>query len=294
VVTASFPFFSLLAVRAALLGVRAPIFVDYFEVWSREYWRSYAGRLTGTLGAIVQRVCIGITRFAQVFTSEGAQQLRSHGFHGDLAVLPGLLPSNRGSGYATSTGTEDPMILFVGRHVKHKGVRQLPEILLAARESIPTLTMTVVSDGPERAYVESEMSRLRLNDVVTFTGSVSDDQLRELYEHALCTIVPSFREGYGLIVGESADVGTPVVVANNPENLATALVETGINGFVVDPSASGMSEGIVAVLAAGDPLRLSAFEWTFQNSKLMSMARSASQMVDRISTHLPRRGNLSR
>jgi glycosyltransferase involved in cell wall biosynthesis len=288
VIVANFPFFSLLAVRGALVGARTPTFVDFFEVWSTNYWRSYAGRTVGTLGAAIQRICIGVTRFAQVFTTEGAEQLRSHGFRGDVAVLPGLLPSSRTEDRISSTQVENPMVLFVGRHVKHKGVRQLPEILKAARQLIPTLTMTVVSDGPERADVERTMHRLGLDDVVTFTGSVSDEQLRDYYEQATCTIVPSLREGYGLVVGESVSAGTPVVVAHNVENLATTLVESEVNGFVVEPTASGMAEGIAAVLQAGDALRHSAFKWSAQHSTLMSMDRSAEEMVERLSTLMAR------
>ena len=43
----SFPYFSLLAARAALAGAGVPIGVDWFEVWSREYWRDYLGRVGG-------------------------------------------------------------------------------------------------------------------------------------------------------------------------------------------------------------------------------------------------------
>jgi glycosyltransferase involved in cell wall biosynthesis len=283
VVVASFPFFSLLAIRGALVGAGTPIFVDYFEVWSLRYWRSYAGRITGTLGAIVQRLCIGVTRFAQVFTEEGARRLRSHGFRGDVAVLAGLLAGDRMGNVASSTLPNDPMVLFVGRHVKHKGVRLLPEILAAARVSLPALKMTVVSDGPERVGVESDVKRLGLTEAVMFTGSVSDEELRNLFARASCTVIPSLREGYGIVVAESVSAGTPVVVADNPENLATSLVESGVNGFVVDPSVRGMSQGIVAAVAAGFALRRSTAEWSAQHSKKKSMDRSADEMVERLS-----------
>jgi glycosyltransferase involved in cell wall biosynthesis len=290
VVVASFPFFSLLAVRAALAATGTPVFVDYFEVWSSQYWKSYAGLITGTLGSVIQRLCIRVTHFAEVFTEESAEQLRAHGFRGDVAVLPGLLSSNRTEGGDSySAPPEEQMILFVGRHVKHKGVRLLPDILAAARESLPGIRMTVVSDGPERAGVEQDMSRLGLADAVLFTGSVSDEELRSLFERASCTVVPSFREGYGLVVAESVSAGTPVIVANNPENLATTLVETGINGFVVEPSIRGIAQGVVEVVAAGDSLRRSTYEWSSQHSAQKSMAGSADVMVKRLSDSARRR-----
>ncbi len=284
VVVASFPFFSLLAIQAALVGVKTPVFVDYHEVWSSQYWRSYAGRATGTLGALIQKLCIRVSRFAQVFTIESAERLRSEGFRGDLKVLAGLLPESRDRGAKLTVSSPDPMVLFVGRHLKHKGVRLLPEILATARVSLPSLRMTIVSDGPERVEIETEVRRLGLSDNVRFTGHVGDDELRELFASASCTIVPSFREGYGIVVAESVASGTPVVVADNPENLATTLVEPGINGFVVEPTVRGLSEGIVAAVAAGEELRVSTAAWSVQYSNSKSINQSAAQMVERLST----------
>ncbi|MCU1362456.1 MAG: glycosyltransferase [Acidimicrobiaceae bacterium] len=284
IVVASFPFFSLLGLRGALVGNRTPILVDYFEVWSSDYWKSYAGEFTGTVGSVIQRLCIATTRFAQVFTSQSAQQLRSQGFRGDVAVLPGLLSSKSDTiEVPVTTPPDPPMILFVGRHVKHKGVRLLPEILRATRASLPELRMTIVSDGPERPEVENDMEHFGLSNAVTFTGSVSDKTLRKLFEEASCTIVPSLREGYGLVVAESVNVGTPVVVANNPENLATNLVEEGVNGFVVEPLVDEIARGIVAVVSRGASLRASTYEWSARHSAHKSMEHSAHEMVDRLS-----------
>jgi glycosyltransferase involved in cell wall biosynthesis len=144
--------------------------------------------------------------------------------------------------------------------------------------------MTIVSDGPERVEIETEVRRLGLSDNVRFTGHVGDDELRELFASASCTIVPSFREGYGIVVAESVASGTPVVVADNPENLATTLVEPGINGFVVEPTVRGLSEGIVAAVAAGEELRVSTAAWSVQYSNSKSINQSAAQMVERLST----------
>ena len=292
VVVANFPFFSLLAIRVALAGTGTPSFVDYFEVWSARYWRSYAGRVTGTLGFAVQQLCIAVTRFAQAFTDEGARRLRLLGFRGNVTVLPGLLAGDRMGNIASRETPKEPTVLFVGRHVKHKGVRLLPEILAAARVSLPSLRMTVVSDGPERSAVEAEVKRLGLSKDVLFTGSVSDDELRKLFGQASCTVVPSYREGYGIVVAESVSAGTPVVVANNPENLATTLVESGVNGFVVDPTVLGMSQGIVAAIAAGVALRQSTAEWSEQHSSMRSMDRSADEMVKRLSRFARNRPSL--
>ena len=47
-------------------------------------------------------------------------------------------------------------------------------------------------------------------------------------------LLPSEREGYGLIVVEAVSLGTPAVVVAGPDNAATELVEPGVNGVVAD------------------------------------------------------------
>ncbi|MGC2169613.1 MAG: glycosyltransferase [Acidimicrobiales bacterium] len=290
VIVASFPFFSFLASRSALAGTGTPIFVDYHEVWSAKYWRSYAGRFTGVLGAAIQRLCISLTRFAQVFTAESARRLKAQGLRGNVIVLAGLLPEVPQARPSTSAAPE-PVVLFVGRHVQHKGVRLLPEIFAATQKSLPSLQMVVVGDGPERARVEAEVARLGLTAVVSFTGAVSDEELGLLYARASCTIVPSFREGYGMVVAESAAAGTPVVVADYPENLATSLVVSGVNGYVVDPSVTGISRGIAAAIEAGQALRESTGKWSEENARSIGMNRSADEMIQRLAQNASRRNS---
>lgn len=45
--TCSFPYFSVLGARAATLRAPVELIVDWFEVWTRDYWLCYAGRTAG-------------------------------------------------------------------------------------------------------------------------------------------------------------------------------------------------------------------------------------------------------
>src|SRR4051812_31566838 len=56
--TAAFPYFSLLAAAVARPLARYDLVVDWFEVWSRSYWRAYLGRGGGLAGYLVQRMCV--------------------------------------------------------------------------------------------------------------------------------------------------------------------------------------------------------------------------------------------
>src|SRR5437588_68040 len=77
--TVSFPYFSLLA--AALLRRRFGyrLVVDWFEVWSREYWLEYLGAVGGVIGWWVQHLCARAPQHAFSFSRLYADRLREEG-----------------------------------------------------------------------------------------------------------------------------------------------------------------------------------------------------------------------
>ena len=83
-------------------------------------------------------------------------------------------------------------------------------------------------------------------------GFVATDVVEELMARALCMLLPSRREGYGLVVIEAAARGTPSVVVAGPDNAAVELITEGENGYVA-PSASpeDLAAAIVRVSDAG-------------------------------------------
>ncbi len=275
---ASFPFFSLLATRLALLGTGKPVEVDWFEVWPRRFWLEYAGGFSGRVGFLVQETCIRLTSHAFVFWHHTEARLRAHGFRGRLTVLAGLLPPVA----RPSTGSispAEPAVLFAGRMVKDKGVRLLPDALRIARSEHPSLRLIMVGEGPEQALLEGRLRELGLREAASFPGKVSDPELAELFATATCVVVASVREGYGLVVVEAAAAGTPSVVAANPENAATGHVVEGLNGFVVEPTPEGLARGIAAAIEGGDRLRRSTADWYRDHADSQGMLRAADEVI---------------
>lgn len=54
-----------------------------------------------------------------------------------------------------------------------------------------------------------------LEDVVSFSGRVSDEELRNYYSKAYCFVLPSLLEGYGMVLIEAMSYGLPVIAFNN-------------------------------------------------------------------------------
>jgi glycosyltransferase involved in cell wall biosynthesis len=107
--TCAFPYFSLLA--AALLRPlgRYRLVVDWFEVWSRHYWRDYLGGLGGRVGELVQRLCALVPQHAFCFSQLHAKRLGEQGLRGEVTVLRGRAgDAARGGSDGAVCGAADP------------------------------------------------------------------------------------------------------------------------------------------------------------------------------------------
>lgn len=273
----AFPYFSVLAAAVARRLHGYELGVDWFEVWTLGYWQSYAGRLRGRVGWLVQRACVRARQTAFCFSRVHERRLRDEGFRGEPVVLDGLYA---GPTRAAAPRPPEPVVVFAGRHIPEKGVGSLVPALLAARASVPDLRLEAYGDGPERERLLREIEAAGLRDVVTAPGFVSPERLEQALERALCLLLPSTREGYGLVVVEAAAKGVPSVVARAPDSSASELIENGVNGYVArSPRPDDLAEAIVAVHRAGPALRASTAEWFDRNAERRSIDASLDRIV---------------
>ena len=275
--TSSFPYFSLLAAALARPLHRYQLVVDWFEVWSRAYWRSYLGRAGGAVGAFVQRCCARVPQRAFCLSRLHAARLRDEGLRSEPTLLTGL--------YAEALDAPEPaparaVVVFAGRHIPEKRVPAIVPAIARARERIPELRAEIFGDGPERPRVMAEIDRLGLTDVVDAPGFVEHARVEEAMRTALCMVLPSSREGYGLVVVEAAARATPSVVVAGEANAATELVDEGENGFVAaSASADDLADAIVRTWEAGPELREATAAWFERNGERLSLEHSLATVL---------------
>ena len=275
--TASFPYFSLLAAGAVRRRRGFRLIVDWHEVWTREYWREYLGSVGGWPGWQVQAACLRLPQVAFCFSRLHERRLRELGLRGELARLEGEYDGPR-------TPSEPlparPVVVYAGRHIPEKRVPALVPALARAAEEIPELREEIYGDGPDREQVVEAIRRLGLEGRVSAPGFVDPDTLEHAIASAMCLVLPSRREGYGLVVVEAAARGVPVVVVEGPDNAATELVEEGVNGtFAVSATPADLAAAIVRVHRGGSQLRSSTREWFERNVERLSIESSLETVL---------------
>src|SRR5208283_5045909 len=267
-----FPYFSLLAAGLVRPLVGFVLVVDWHEVWSRDYWREYLGRGPGAVGYLVQLLCVRLPQHAFCFSRLHAARLRGEGLHGEVTMLEG---EYAGSLEAPTPQPAEPVVVFAGRMIPEKRAPPGVAGVAAAAARLPDLRGAFFGDGPERERVLAAIAQTGAADTIVAPGFVEAGRVDAALRSALCMLLPSRREGYGMVVVEAAARGTPSIVVAGEDNAATELIDEGVNGFVVagaDPEA--IADAIVRVHEAGMGLRESTARWFAENAERLSLESS--------------------
>jgi phosphatidylinositol alpha-1,6-mannosyltransferase len=160
-------------------------------------------------------------------------------------VREDLRPAPKDPGYVERLGLDGKLVfLTVGRLIERKGIDTMLQALAGIDRKLPPWHYLVVSDGPYRAALEEQCRSLGLQDRVTFTGFVNDDEIPVYYN--LCDVfaMPNREvksdtgsslsvEGFGMVFVDAAACGKPVI-AGRSGGAVDALAD-GVNGILVEP-----------------------------------------------------------
>ena len=158
-------------------------------------------------------------------------------------------------------GTDDRMILVVGRMDSIKGQDVVIKAMSRLTGEFPNLKLVLVGDGsfsgsavgglshPKanvwRRQLQKLVKDLNLEKNVVFTGYLPDELLKAAYKRTEVLVLPSVKEGFGLVVGEAWTYKKPVIVSKGAG--VSEIVIEGTNGYTFEP---GDIRGLVDKLSS--------------------------------------------
>jgi glycosyltransferase involved in cell wall biosynthesis len=135
-----------------------------------------------------------------------------------------------------------PVMLYVGRVSKEKGVLELPHIYKTVKKSHPDLALLVVGQGPACKQLKEALPEAFYIDWVT------RERLPAIYSAADVLVFPSKFDTFSCVVLESLSCGLPVIAysSKGPKD----IIENGVCGYLVETEEK-MCKKIIAYL--GNP-----------------------------------------
>ena len=139
-------------------------------------------------------------------------------------------------------------ILFVGTLQPRKNIARLIEafskINPSTRATPHAISLVIVGKkGWQYEEILAAPKKYGVEEKVRFLDFVSDEELAMLYQHAICFVLPSLYEGFGLPVLEAMQYDCPVITSN-----VSSLPEAGgdaavyVNPYDVDDIAGKISQ----------------------------------------------------
>lgn len=176
-------------------------------------------------------------------------------------------------------GIKGNYILFVGTLQPRKNIARLIEAFGLVVQHKGTKDVELVIVGKKGWLYDDILQAPRkfaVEEKVKFLDFVSDEDLPGLYQHALCYVLPSLYEGFGLPVLEAMQYGTPVITSN-----VSSLPEAGGDAAVyVDPTNTKDIASKIQTVITDKNLRADMSKKGFEHIKKFSWEKAAKQTLE--------------
>lgn len=152
-----------------------------------------------------------------------------------------------GGRWAAVGGQPLNIVLTVARLTQQKSIDTLIDALAILRARGYDVRLKIVGDGPERAALEQHARDCKVHEYVEFLGALPQAELPAHYANAAVFVLPSIREGVGLVFAEALLCGTPII--GTASGGVTDIIRDDETGLLVpERDARALADAIERVL----------------------------------------------
>ncbi|MHB8100976.1 MAG: glycosyltransferase family 4 protein [Methanosarcina sp.] len=249
-----FPYFSCFTVKAISVLKKIPAVYTWHEVWD-DYWYEYMGK-AGFFGKVIEKAVSKISDKNIAVSDWTKKRLETLGVPEEkIAVIPNgidlkWISEIESEGGLTSVGLDGKIydVIFAGRLIKEKNVDVLLKAVALLKVDFPDIRCCIVGDGPEKTALVELAKNMEVCGNVEFAGFQEYRSLIGKIKASKVLVLPSSREGFGMVVIEAFACGVPVVTVRERYNAAQGLVDDGVDGFVVELGDREIAKGIEKII----------------------------------------------
>lgn len=208
----------------------------------------------------------------RVVVSADAREMAQEALGGEYEVLWNGIEVDRFA-QGRSTPTDEPTILFLGRHEPRKGLA----VLIEAMQYLPDgIKLWVAGSGPDTEALKKATEN---DSRVEWLGSIEETDKLERLRGADVFCVPSLRgESFGVVLLEGMAAGTAVVASDLPGYRNVASV--GDEAELVAPGDAKALAGALERVLADESLKNRLIDTGRLRAESFSMSRLAERYED--------------
>ena len=138
--------------------------------------------------------------------------------------------------------SEASLLLYVGRLVPEKGLRELLEAMAILRRAGETMRLAIVGEGPMRAEIERKTDGTR-PDHVALLGALDPIAVSRWMTAADVVVLPSYSEGHPNVLVEALACGRPFVAT--PVGGVVEIADDSCSVLVPPRDSAALARGIL-------------------------------------------------
>ncbi len=218
--------------------LRTPVLVVVHHV-HREQWRILFGPLAARFGWWLEgTVAPRVARHSRYVTVSEATRSELVDLGVDAERITVVHNGSPEVGDVVSAPRSDtPELVVLGRLVPHKRVELAMDALRDLVARFPDLRLTVVGEGWWHDTLAEYAVSHGVRDRVRFLGRVSEEEKHEHLARAWVSLMPSVKEGWGLVIVEAGLHRTPTVAFASAGGVRESIKD-GETGLLADDPAA--------------------------------------------------------
>ncbi len=178
--------------------------------------------ITNNIGLLLKKYTLNNIDSLTVVSNAIKEKVFELGYKKEVFVFPMGLntnlfsPSKRDNNLKSKLDIKGPFLLFVGIIVEQKGIRYLIQAMPKVIMAFPEAKLVVIGEGNLKNEMVELTKQLKVSENIIFTGSMQHYDLPPYFATADLFILPSFSEGWPVVVMEALSSGTATIVTNLP------------------------------------------------------------------------------
>ncbi len=189
------------------------------------------------------------------YTGRQLQKIQRVNYKKIIVLPPALDPFFLKNGCFNSNKEElgvkkDKILLTVARldsREKYKGIDTVIEALPLVLKEAPDVTYVIVGDGNDKERLKNIAEHRRVANKVKFEGNKFGEELSSYYKNCDVFVMPSLKEGFGVVFLEAMAFGKPVIGCTSG-GIPDVVIDN-VTGYLIDfGNSQKLAEKIILLL----------------------------------------------